>query len=600
MPSCLVCGIKNGGEHCQLDALMHIVRESSFGRNAMIRDDVKIFQMSNRLYVAICNNPVKFLWEPLDGMDRWEESEIDDTATLLNSNVPEVSTHALATKLVLRRGGGDLIESARSSGILISREDSFWPIWWASELPDDRARDPSHVADYLVTLWNVTTSSPGMVTERRSGRQEPPLLLNQSGPLTVLESKRCGEIMLLVCTMPVGPISNGDQPSPDKVLLAFDIPGRGFYGMNLKVRADDPDIRYRYLEWIPPAVTYQQWNPVSTDNGRRQVCLIMDRHIGDSLALLSTHFRFLREIPNVDLTVDVSRCGFLKTASNELLTTLLPGRPFAVKTEPPDYGSFDYIFDPYDLVPGILSRKLLNDSGQISLISSLEFLQACRAKKRRDILDIHLSALKRIGVISPDTGHPAFVKFSVTKELCDQARLHVRHRFMSAERDSGRPIVTIFPLGLTSDRKYPGSRMRLLLNQLHSRFQAAVFICGSDYDTPDLVDASSSMSALGSRHADRPVVCLFNEPLSVVVDLLLASDVVVAMDTGPLHLARALRRAPIALYSSKVNDLRSFMAFPWFVDDGTVEVLRPDVGDSHVRVEQIVDSVGKSLVDQSN
>ena len=87
----------------------------------------------------------------------------------------------------------------------------------------------------------------------------------------------------------------------------------------------------------------------------------------------------------------------------------------------------------------------------------------------------------------------------------------------------------------------------------------------------------------------------FNEPLSNLIQLMLASDVVVAMDSGPLHLARALRVNPIGLYTGKVNDPKLLISFPWLVEDNTAEVLRPESNKDHVFPGPILRAIQKRL-----
>ena len=105
------------------------------------------------------------------------------------------------------------------------------------------------------------------------------------------------------------------------------------------------------------------------------------------------------------------------------------------------------------------------------------------------------------------------------------------------------------------------------------------------------------MGELGMRdlHVGKNVRMCYNEPLSNIMDLMIASDVVVAIDSGPLHLARALRVKPIALYTGKINDPETFTTFPWYAEDGTIEPLKPWPPDTHVAAEEVLMAIERRL-----
>ncbi len=154
-------------------------------------------------------------------------------------------------------------------------------------------------------------------------------------------------------------------------------------------------------------------------------------------------------------------------------------------------------------------------------------------------------------------------------------------------------IITFFPFGQLTDRKYPTHRLREILRQLSLDRSCVIVLCGSAHDTADIVDIVSG--EYEGLDLDKNLKTCYQQPMPVILDLIMGSDVVVAMDSGPLHLARTLRVKPIALYTDKVNDPERFLAFPWYVDDDTVDALIPPLGDTHVTTDQIVSEIKKRL-----
>ncbi len=474
-------------------------------------------------------DPVGFIWNPLKEIDRVDLKKVEE-----------------AIAYFVDKDDFFLIDNER-----------YWPFWHDQTL--SKESEPV-IRDFLVALWNAKA-----------------MLLDQTGIMKISKIWTNGAFYFFECDLNVSMRSNSDIRR-DKLVIAFDRVHGGFYSKDARIKYEyaDPDCVFRYVESIDGSLKKIDSRTLSTKRPIKAL-VVLDRHIGDSLSLFSIHIKYLALHPHVQLTIDMSRCPLLRTASKVVLNKMLPKSGVAHWSDVPlDYGQFDVIFDPYDVVAGVWPQKFSHDSAHVGIVSGLELLKARLKRTRRSILDVHAASLARFPLISKRTVKTEFIRYK------DNA---VRRKKPRSK------IITIFPFGLTPDRKYPPDRLREVIMAVCADPHAKVVLSGSYEDTPGIVDSIiGELGLVGLRETGR-VVLQLNKTFDEVIRLMLASDVVVSMDSGPLHIARMLRLNPIALYTSKVNDKEQMKDFLWFVDDGTARCLVPKKGDTHVLPEEVVRTI---------
>ncbi len=530
-------------------------------------------------------NPASFVWNPLPTIKHFTERDFASAYNYFASDFPDRQVYAVSHDL-FHRQNARLDSELRARGLSDYGRNRLWPFWDARTfLSEADAQDLQATEAALLDFWN---SPPG---------EQPSAAMHfQTGYMQAEKRFQLGGLHFFKCLLPVR-ASIGRHPS--HITLAFDSKTRGFYSLNARVRFEDPEPRFRYIDFVrpdlsPPAV--RQFLAPGSKN-QWKVLVVLDRHIGDNLSLFTTHVPFLAAVPNFEVTVDASLCPFFRNVPSQVIRRFLPGAAVnVIDKPPPNRADFDLVFDPYDWVADSFHLKPQNDSGAISIVSGIELARCHLHKRRRDILDIHMQALKRFGVAPLDATTPEFLRYAIAPAERHSVRQTTRQELLRTARRDAK-IVAIFPFGLTPDRRYPTERLQSVMRALLNDPRIHLVLAGTDFDTPEMVLSAHSDWPGVVHPCNHRVTVYFNEPLEQLIGLMLASDAVVCMDSGPLHLARALRVNPIALYTGKVNKTEEMLSFPWFVEDGTAEILIPDRSDAsgHVLPDMILHAVENRL-----
>jgi ADP-heptose:LPS heptosyltransferase len=547
----------------------------------------------------ILANPVRVIWEPLQVLSGFSHTELSLANKYFSTNDPSTFVYSVCTDHI-RRNVTCLDEKLIRWKLATRSANRFWPFWLiGSEGAQVELSQAQNVKKYLMKLWNESPPPWNSVQGLKRS-----LMSSQTGRLRITKTRTANGFVFLKCTTPTAPTLNGRQSDyPGYFTVCFEISTRSFFTMNSRIKCDPTETQYRYFESIrpglePPSVEVLK----STSNSKQRpisVLLILDRHIGDSLSLFSTYVEAISRLPFVELTVSTFRCTFFSSLKASYLKQVFPGRKIGLVHEPVDPFSFDLVLDPYDLVPGIFEKKPQNESGQVSIVSAIEFVISFTQGKRRDILDIHFYSLKRLGLLPEKTFKLPFIQFNPPSRAGSRL-VGLARRWLQKRAGLGKNtrVVTFFPLGLSEDRKYPAQRLREVIRNILRRNNVFIALAGGGlFDRAELGSAISGRIENEMSGAKDRIMILFDKSFVEVTALILASDVVVAMDSGPLHLARACRAMPLALYSSKVHDPELFLAFPWYVDDASVQRLVPDkrYKDPHVAANTLQKAIEQKL-----
>ena len=532
----------------------------------------------------ILRNPAGFISEPNNTVNLFNDSDFAAAHAYFSEqkldrfvfSVSSALFHSRYPKLGLR---------LYASGLTEYRQSRFWPFWFASELNLTEAKTADIIEDYLLDLWN----SP-------KGQRWTPGMFYQTGFLEVEDRQQIGEIFFFKCVLPV---RRSVSRKPDTITFAFDSDTQSFYTINARVRHAESEHRFRFVEFIDPKLAPPDLRKFATKNEQKQwkVLFVLDRHIGDNLSLFSTHLAYLSKMAQFDITLDASMCPFFHNASPEVINRFFPRKGVKLlKDLPAHKADYDLVFDPYDWLSDMFDLKPQNDSCALSIVSGLEYGRCCLNKQRRDILDIHMNSLKNMGFISQQEPTPEFVRYLITTEERTSLRNKSRARLLcDFLKKRTAKIVSIFPYGLSEDRRYPVEALQSVINALLRDPDVQIVIAGNNFDTPEMALTIRSDWQDYNQPSIHRIRLFSNEPLANLIELMFASDVVVSMDSGPLHLARSLRVHPIGLYTKKVNDEESLTYFPWLVEDGTVDVLKPNIGDEHVNPAHLSSAIQKKL-----
>jgi hypothetical protein len=538
----------------------------------------------NPLLQRILGDPLQFMSEPdLSGV---AERHIRQTREYFFSPDKDRLTYSVCTAVFEKDRdaiSSHLIEWGEPDG-----EFRCFPFVYSVAPSKHEVRSIDKVASELLTFWN---DNSGILFGERS-KVVNPVLAEQNGRMSILDNKNVGDFFLYRCSTPTPPaLCRSKDRTPRKYrgyfIVAYDILGGAFYTINSRIKCYTNE--HSFIEIIDPEVQPPDIHRIVKPSKRKRVnaLLVLDYHIGDSLSLISVHARYLSTLPHINLSIDISRCRFLAGAKRSLKKAFFPDDRVKIISEIPDYRGYDLVFDPYDLIPGQFSKKPQNDSCAFSILSGLELGYARARHLRRDILDIHMMALKYWGVVAQRTVRPKFVEYRFPDHDERLKRIGDCRRKLLKGISGERNIILFFPFGLTEDRHYPPSRMRAVVEHFYNRGAVMVF-AGSEVDTSRIYESTVNHSEAVSRGRIKK---LAGKRFDEIVSAIIASDVVVSMDTGPLHLARALRVYPIGLYTKKVLNKEEFLRFPWYVDDGTVLQLRPDSGDHHVSATDLIAAI---------
>lgn len=523
----------------------------------------------NRLVQYIRQNPASFVLSARADLPNLTDSELEQAHRFFSKDDPRRHVYSVCSEFVHSRCPN--LDSALLHNCISEYSSSrFWPFWNASDLSDAECVDDERVCDYLMELWN----------EDKSYRYYPSVFCETGFPR--LERKLTqGNFFFFKFTLPA---YESALKRPSSIALAFDRRAKAFYSVNSRIQSAEPEFQFKQIEWIPPRQIPPRLQPLLTRGEERQwkILFVLDRHIGDNLSLFTTHLKYLSKFSQFDLTLDVSMCPFFNNVQQHILRFLPENAEVNVaEVLPASRAEFDIVFDPYDWVTGAFWQKPQNDSTATSIVSALELASCQFHNKRRDILDIHMSALRRMGVVAETEPTPEFVRYRISNSERGSIRARTRNSILRGTSSSSAKIVSFFPFGLTPDRRYHPKRLQIIIERLLQDPDIHVIIAGTQWDTPEMVQAVRTDCPGVGHPCQNRLKIYVQEPLPEVLALMLASDVVVSMDSGPLHLARALRINPIALYTNKVKDSR-YLTFPWLVEDDTVEPLLPDCCEHHV------------------
>jgi ADP-heptose:LPS heptosyltransferase len=536
------------------------------------------------LIAYILRNPAGFISNPRSAQKLFNESEFAAAHAYFSEQNPSRYVFAVSSALFHNRCQ-NLNLRLYASDMTEYRQSRFWPFWYASDLSLAEAKMSDTIEDYLLNLWNAPKSTrwtPGM--------------FYQTGSLEVEERCQIGGLFFFKCVLPV---RRSVSKKPDTITFAFDSDTQSFYTINARVRYEESEHRFRFVEFIAPKLNPPDVRKFLTKNSSRQwkVLFVLDRHIGDNLSLFSTHLAYLAKLTQFDLTLDASMCPFFQKAPREITNRFFPNNSVKfLEFCPARREDYDLVFDPYDWLAEMFDLKPQNDSSAVSIVSGLEYSRFCLNKERRDILDIHMSFLKRMGIVSHHESIPEFVRYRITPEERGQIRKKTRASLLSdSPKKRTAKIVSLFPYGLCAERRYPVEALQAVIQTLLRDPNIYIVIAGTNYDTPEMaLTIRTEWQDIG-QSSERRIRMFSDEPLANLINLMLASDVVVSMDSGPLHLARSLRVQPIALYTKKVNDLDALLYFPWLVEDGTADILKPNLDDNHVSPAHLASAIQKRL-----
>lgn len=537
----------------------------------------------NPLVRYIISDPLQFMSEP--DLSDFTDAHFHDAYKYFSSPEPDRYTYSVCTH-VFRNDATEIGEQLLEWGAETSSFRSF-PFVFGGSPKKREPRTIQFVESELLNFWNVNSE----VLFGKPSRVVEPVLAEQNGLLSVMDRKEVGGFYLYRCKTPTPPaLCRSTKMAPRKYsgsfVIAYDVLGGGFYTLNARIKCFTSE--HSFMEIIDPNVDPPSIHEMlsSSNTHRMKGLLVLDYHIGDSLSLLTTHATYLSRIPNLDLTIDISRCRFFANERKFLKAAFFKNDGVKIISDVPDYRAFDLIFDPYDLIPGQFAKKPQNDSCSFSILSGLLFGFARKKCVRRDILDIHLSALKYWGVVDQSEKSPCFIEYPLDFDHRKEIRAQYRKKLLRGIKGD-RNVILIFPFGLVPERHYPPPRMRAIVEYFYNR-GAVIVLAGSEVDTSRIYESTVNISEAMTKGRLKK---LAGKKLQEVISAIVASDIVVAMDTGPLHLCRTLRINPIGLYTKKVLNKEQFMRFPWYVDDGTVVQLHPDKGDPHVSVKSLIGAI---------
>jgi Glycosyltransferase family 9 (heptosyltransferase) len=540
----------------------------------------------NQLVERILRDPLQFMSNP--DLASYSEKHIRYALEYFMSPEHDRLTFSVCTN-VFKKDQAQIIAQLTEWNHGDGKFRSF-PFVYGRAPNKNESRSIEKVNTELMHFWNEDSG----VIFGESSHVIDPVLSRQNGKLSVINQKKVGDFYFFQCSTPTPPaLCRSTEHPPRKYrgtfIIAYDTLGGAFYTINCRIKCFTNE--HTFIEIIEPDVEPPHVHEMlSSSYGKRvKAVLVMDYHIGDSLSLFSTHAKYLSAIPHLDLTIDISRCSFLANDRKYVKKLFLQNVNVTILSEIPDYRSFDLVIDPYDLIPGQFTKKPQNDSCAFSILSGLEFGYARFKHVRRDILDIHMTSLKYWGAAARNSAHPQFINcLSLT---ADTRRSMVQAYRRSVLKDMGenRNIILFFPFGLIRDRHYPPPRIRAIVEHFYNRGAVLIF-AGSEADTSRIYESTVSRSeAMRGR-----IRKLAGKRLHEVISAILASDVVVSMDTGPLHISRTLGVNPIGLYTKNVMDQHISLRY-WYVDDGSVTSLHPDDGDPHVSSKTIIDAIETRL-----
>lgn len=484
----------------------------------------------NTLLKKILNNPLGFIHNP--DISGFSDKEFKDTLTYFNTKEIDRLTYYVCTRLFDRYE----IEIKKQVYLWTQKNHyTCFPFIYKNRNTKDENIDS--IKKYLIDFWNKENSK---------------IFIRQNGPIEIKKQKKIGKFYMFLC-----------NTKDNSFIVAYDTNGHGFYSINSRIRCYS--MEYSFIEEINPVdmpIDLNIFNSKETKN----IVIVFDHHIGDSLSLLSTQVPYLLKRKDIHLTLDISRCRFFANDIGFLKKITGGNKNLTISNTMPNYNKFDLISDPYDIIPGYFHKKIPNNSSDLSILSALHFAKSKVDMVRRDILDIHMDMLRYFGVV--DKYKKQFI------------------RYEGENKEVNKKKAIIFPFGLTDDRHYPTSRLGKIVDYLLKK-GFLVTIGGSEDDIKRIYSSIIKTKNPSSKK----ISLLAGKEAAKVSKAISSSGLVISMDTGPLHIARMLRKKPIALYNEKVLDHERMMSFPWYVDDGTVKVLHPRKEDCHVATEDVIDAI---------
>lgn len=209
---------------------------------------------------------------------------------------------------------------------------------------------------------------------------------------------------------------------------------------------------------------------------------------------------------------------------------------------------------------------------------------------RRHTQDMFLEFLDVLGV----AGEPLAWKLEPTEE----ERRHAA-RFFAPLRSTGQPIVALVPASAKRSKDWLAERWSELARRVYSELGAQVLLVGGPGER------ETTIARTIERDAGVPVAWGLGDGVRRHIWLLGGSDVAVAPDTGPLHIARAVGTPVVGLYGHtnpwRVGPYRAYhdLWIDRYTDPGT----QPDASSfdpksgrmAQITTDEVLEKVGQSL-----
>ncbi len=167
------------------------------------------------------------------------------------------------------------------------------------------------------------------------------------------------------------------------------------------------------------------------------------------------------------------------------------------------------------------------------------FLLTRAVRRKRAVPPIHmvtyyLQLLEALGIPAP----PPSIELSVSPAAEERAS----RRLAELGIETSRPLVLLAPGAAHGPAKrWPAARFGEAARLLHSRFGAAAAIIGTAADSPLAAEITAAS-------ASPPVDLTGRTDLGELLGLLARASVLITNDSGPLHMANALRTPVVAVF----------------------------------------------------
>ena len=137
-------------------------------------------------------------------------------------------------------------------------------------------------------------------------------------------------------------------------------------------------------------------------------------------------------------------------------------------------------------------------------------------------------------------------KQEMVLKVPEQGRVALEQRLTELDTDRARPLIVVHPGCSMPARTYPWDMYVQVIDLLVQRLHATVFVTGMD-DERTLVDRIMRQVSLTHRASVFPVAGAL--PFAEFCALIQAADLTITNNTGPMHIAAALKTPVIALFA---------------------------------------------------